>query len=85
VLIFNDLLHTKIFNYVQSFVGVHSASWVQLRSYLEGKVAAPVQKAENTAAGNRRADHATPSIRKELALTSSTSGSRSVSIVCFAN
>jgi hypothetical protein len=26
VLIFNDLLHTKIFNYVQSFVGVHSAS-----------------------------------------------------------
>jgi hypothetical protein len=29
---------------------VHSASWVQLRSYLNGKVAAPVYKTENTAA-----------------------------------
>jgi hypothetical protein len=32
--------------------GVHSASWVQLRSYLEEKVAAPVEKAENTAVGD---------------------------------
>jgi hypothetical protein len=30
----------------------------------------------------RRADHATPSIHKKLALTSSTSGGRSVDIVC---
>jgi hypothetical protein len=36
---------------------------VQLRSYLE-EVAAPVQKAENTAVGNRHADHVAPSIRK---------------------
>jgi hypothetical protein len=44
--------------------GVHSASWVQLRSYLKGKVAAPVQKSENTAVEIRCTDHATPSIRK---------------------
>jgi hypothetical protein len=31
--------------------GIHSASWVQLRSYLEEKLAAPVQKIENTAVG----------------------------------
>jgi hypothetical protein len=36
----------------------HSASWVQLRSYLKEKVAAPVQKAENTA------NHVAPSNRK---------------------
>jgi hypothetical protein len=48
---------------------------------LEEIVAAPVQKTENTAVGIRFADHATPSIRKKLALTSPTSGSRSVGIV----
>jgi hypothetical protein len=32
--------------------GVHSASWVQLRSYLKEKVAAPVYKAEITAVGD---------------------------------
>jgi hypothetical protein len=36
--------------------GVHSASWVQVRSYLEEKVAAPVQKGENTAVEIRHAD-----------------------------
>jgi hypothetical protein len=36
--------------------GVLSASWTQLRSYLEEKVAASVQKVENTAVGVRNAD-----------------------------
>jgi hypothetical protein len=44
--------------------GVHSASWGQLRSYLEEIVAASVKKTENTTGGIRCADHATPSIRK---------------------
>jgi hypothetical protein len=43
--------------------GVHSALWVQLRSYLEEKVAALVQKSENTAVGIRHAGHVAPSIR----------------------
>jgi hypothetical protein len=36
---------------------------------------------ENTAVGIRHADHVAPSIRKTLALTSLTSGGRSVGIV----
>jgi hypothetical protein len=44
--------------------GVHSASWVQLRSYLKEKVAATVWKTEITAVGIRQADHVAPSIRK---------------------
>jgi hypothetical protein len=48
---------------------------------LEEEVAAPVWKIENTAVGIRRSDHATPPIRKNLALTSPTSGGRSVGIV----
>jgi hypothetical protein len=44
-------------------------------------VAAPVKKTELTAEGIRCADHATPPIRKKLALTSPTSGGRSVGIV----
>jgi hypothetical protein len=61
--------------------GVHLASWVQMRSYLKEKVAAAVYKTENTAVGICHADHATPSISKKLALTSSTNGGRSVGIV----
>jgi hypothetical protein len=34
--------HYQIFREVVVWNGVHSASWVQLRSYLEEKVAAPV-------------------------------------------
>jgi hypothetical protein len=45
------------------------------------KVAAPVWKAENTAVGIRHADHVASSIRKKLAITSPTSGGRSVGIV----
>jgi hypothetical protein len=45
------------------------------------KVAAPVSKIENTAIGIRHADHVAPSIRKKLAITSPTSGGRSVGIV----
>jgi hypothetical protein len=49
---------------------------------LDRKVADPVQKTENTAVGIRHADHvAPPSIRKKLAITSPTSGGRSVGIV----
>jgi hypothetical protein len=48
---------------------------------LDRKVAAPVYKTENTAVGIRHADHAAPSIRKKLTITSPTSGGRSVGIV----
>jgi hypothetical protein len=48
---------------------------------LNEKVAAPVWKTELTTMGIRFADHATPSISKKLALTSPTSGGRSVGIV----
>jgi hypothetical protein len=48
---------------------------------LDRKVAAPVYKIENTAVGIRHADHVAPSIRKKLAVTSPTSGGRSVGIV----
>jgi hypothetical protein len=44
--------------------GVHSASRVQLRSYLKENVAVPVSKTENTAVGISHADHVAPSIRK---------------------
>jgi hypothetical protein len=44
--------------------GVHSASLVQVRSYLEENVAAPVSKGENTVVGIRHAEHVAPYIRK---------------------
>jgi hypothetical protein len=50
--------------------GVHSASWVQLRSYLKEKVAV----------GIRRADHVAPLYPQKLVLTSATSCGRSVGI-----
>jgi hypothetical protein len=48
---------------------------------LDRKVAAPVYKTENKALGIRDADHVAPSIRKKLAITSPTSGGRSVGVV----
>jgi hypothetical protein len=48
---------------------------------LDRKVADPVHKTETTAVGIRHADHVAPSIRKKLAITSPTSGGRSVGIV----
>jgi hypothetical protein len=48
---------------------------------LEEKVVAPVYKAENTAVGFCHVDHAVPSIRRKLALTSPTIGGRSIGIV----
>jgi hypothetical protein len=48
---------------------------------LDRKVTAPVWKTKNTAVGIRHADHVAPSIREKLAITSPTSGSRSVGIV----
>jgi hypothetical protein len=53
----------------------------QIEEILELKVAVPVKKTELTTGGICCADHATPSIRKKLALTSPTSGGRSVGIV----
>jgi hypothetical protein len=44
------------------------------------KVDAPVKKTKNTAVGIRHADHATPLYPQKLALTSPTSGGRSVGI-----
>jgi hypothetical protein len=41
----------------------------------------PVYKAENTAIGIRHADHVAPRYPQKLALTSPTSGGRSVGIV----
>jgi hypothetical protein len=52
-----------------------------MRSYLEEIVEAPLKKTENTTVGIRCADHATPSPCKKFALTSPTSGGRSVDIV----
>jgi hypothetical protein len=50
---------------------------------LDRKVAALVYKIEYTAIGIRHADHVAPSIRKKLAISSPTSGGRSVGIVCL--
>jgi hypothetical protein len=48
---------------------------------LDRKVADPVWITENTAVGIRHDDHVAHSIRKKLAITSPTSGGRSVGIV----
>jgi hypothetical protein len=48
---------------------------------LKEKIAAPVYKTEITAVGIRCSDHATPSFHEKLALTSLTSGGRSVGII----
>jgi hypothetical protein len=55
---------------------------VQLRNYLEEIVVALVSKAENMSMEIHCADHATPLYPQKLSLTSPTSGSRLVSIVC---
>jgi hypothetical protein len=48
---------------------------------LDRKVAAPVYKIENTTLGIRHVDHVAPSNLQKLAITSPTSGVRSVGIV----
>jgi hypothetical protein len=48
---------------------------------LDRKVSAPVNETDNTAVGIRHTEHVAPSIHKKLAITSPTSGGRSVSIV----
>jgi hypothetical protein len=52
-----------------------------IEELLDRKVAAPVWKAENTAVGIRRADHVPPLYPQKLAITSPTSGGRSVGVV----
>jgi hypothetical protein len=61
--------------------GVQSASWGQLRSYLEGKVAAPVKKTEINFRGNPLRWPRDTLHPQKLELTSPTSGGRSVGIV----
>jgi hypothetical protein len=57
-----DFRHNQIFQ--EALERVHVASWVQLRSYLEEKVAAPVKETEIMAIGIRHVDHVAPTIRK---------------------
>jgi hypothetical protein len=52
-----------------------------IKSYSKEKVAAPVWKTDITAVRFRRADHSTTLCKQNLALTSPTSGGRSVGIV----
>jgi hypothetical protein len=52
-----------------------------IEELLDSKLAAPVYKTENTAVGIRHADHVTPLSPQKLAITSPTSGGRSVGIV----
>jgi hypothetical protein len=78
VAIYHNVSRVYIYTYLN---GVHSASRGQLRSYFEERIAVPVQETENTAGGILHADHVTPSNPEKLALTSPTSGSRSVGIV----
>jgi hypothetical protein len=61
--------------------GVHSTSWVQLRSYLEELVVAQVKKTEITAVGIHRDDYSTIPYAQILTLTLPTSGGYSVGIV----
>jgi hypothetical protein len=76
--------------------GVYSDSLVQLRFYLEEKVGAPVYKTENTSVGIRCTHHVAPSrdplrsprgtlCQQKLALTSPTSGGRSVGYSSLVN
>jgi hypothetical protein len=51
-----------------------------LSSYFKEKAAVPVLKTEITVVGMRRTNHATPLYQQKLALTSPTSGSRSVDV-----
>jgi hypothetical protein len=52
-----------------------------MRSYSKENVATLIYKIENTAVGIRHADHVAPLYLQKLALTSLTSGGRSVAIV----
>jgi hypothetical protein len=61
--------------------GVYSASWRKLRSYLKGKVAASVRKTEIKGRGDSLRWPRDTLYPLKLALTSSTSGGRSVGIV----
>jgi hypothetical protein len=69
---------TRYFEKWWVWSGVHSASWVQLRSYLEEQVVS-VYKIENTAVGMRWPRNTL--YPQKLVLTSSTSGGRSVGII----
>jgi hypothetical protein len=61
--------------------GVHSASWGQLRSYLEEIVTAPVKKTETNDRGGSVALTTQHPLSAKVGTTSPTSGGRSVGIV----
>jgi hypothetical protein len=61
--------------------GVHSASWGQLRSYLEEKVAVPVKKTEINDRGNPLRWPRNNLYPQKVGTTLPTSGGRSVGIV----
>jgi hypothetical protein len=61
-----DSRRYQIFWEVVGLERVHSALWVQLRSYLEEKVAAPVWKSKNTAVGIRHSGHMALSISENV-------------------
>jgi hypothetical protein len=72
-----DFLRSRVWNRVE----VHSASWGQLRSYLNEKVPAPVQKTEINGSGNSLHWPRNTLYPQRSALTLPTSDGRSVSIV----
>jgi hypothetical protein len=81
----NKLNTLRIYYYVLAYNKLLERGSLSLVStteeLLDRKVAVPVYKTENTAVGILHADHVAPFIRKNLAITSPTSGGRSVGIV----
>jgi hypothetical protein len=74
-------LHFCNFLYARVWNRVHSASWVQLRSYLNGKVAAPGLENRDYGRGDPLHWPRDTLYQLKLALTSPTDCGRSVSIV----
>jgi hypothetical protein len=77
----SDSRRYQIFREVVLLNGAHSASWVQLRSYLNGKVAAPSLENRSYGCGDPLRWPRNTLYPQKLALTSPTSGGRSVGIV----
>jgi hypothetical protein len=73
---------SHIFLDVVDLEGIHSASWVQLRSYLKEKSSGSgLKKRDQGRRGSVALTTRQPSMHQKLALTSPTNGGRSVSIV----
>jgi hypothetical protein len=76
-----DTVTTTINHWFLTLPHVSGLISAYAKELLDRKIAAPVYKTDNTAVGIRHADHVAPSIDKKLAITSPTSGGRSVGIV----